>query len=199
MAQQINLYDASLRPRRDGWRAVHAAWMMGATLAVTLGLWRGLDIWAGQRTAQAEALERQVAVQRAALDARRLGTSDKTRQRGAEIERLRALEAGQSRVRGMLDAQTVGQTNGYTPYFIALSHQARGPLWITGFSVSEDGHALELQGRMSDAAALPDYLRRLNAEPQFKGRRFAQLTMKAAEGYTEFVLRSLPPDGGASR
>jgi hypothetical protein len=44
------------------------------------------------------------------------------------------------------------------------------------------------------AQALPAYLRRLNAEPRFRGRSFAQLQLKAAtEGgvpVTEFTLRS---------
>ncbi|OYU72850.1 MAG: hypothetical protein CFE45_38945, partial [Burkholderiales bacterium PBB5] len=52
--------------------------------------------------------------------------------------------------------------------------------------------------RMTDASVLTDYLRKLNAEPRFKGRPFAQLTLRgtdnngAALPYTEFALRSTP-------
>ena len=74
---------------------------------------------------------------------------------------------------------------------------------MTGFAVSADGQSIELKGRMLDASALPDYLTRLNAEPVFKGRQFAQLqvTSMSTEGaettgprVTEFVLRSGAPD-----
>jgi hypothetical protein len=77
-------------------------------------------------------------------------------------------------------------------------------VWITGLAVSDDGSAIDLEGRMTDSSMLADYLRRLNDEPRFKGRPFAQLTLKSAGGngerlpYTEFVLRSTPAvDGGA--
>jgi hypothetical protein len=62
--------------------------------------------------------------------------------------------------------------------------------------VSEDGSAVDLDGRMTDTAQFTDYLRRLNAEPRFKGRPFAQLNLKATDAsgaalpYTEFSLRS---------
>ena len=64
---------------------------------------------------------------------------------------------------------------------------------------------------MTDAAVLTDYLRSLNAEPRFKGRPFAQLSLKAVDGaggvYTEFALRSVassaqatpPPGAGLTR
>jgi hypothetical protein len=198
MAQQLNLYHPSMRPRREGWRAVHALWAVAGTLGTALALSSALQIWTVHQDRKAQAVEREVASQRASLEARRAGAGDDTRQRVAELERLRAVEAAQRRVRELLDAQGTRTVAAYTPYFVALSRQARGTLWITGLSVSADGQALELQGRMSDAAALPDYLRRLNAEPQFKGRSFAQLHLKAGDGYTEFVLRS-QPDTEAAR
>ena len=74
---------------------------------------------------------------------------------------------------------------------------AQGSVWITGFGVSDDGSALELEGRMSAPHLLPDYLRRLNQEARFRGRPFAQLSLNAIDRssgavlpYTEFALRS---------
>ena len=59
---------------------------------------------------------------------------------------------------------------------------------------------------MADPRLLPDYLRRLNAEPLFKGREFSQLSVKAVEasptsagGYTEFALRGQPTTAEAPR
>ena len=82
-------------------------------------------------------------------------------------------------------------------------------MWLTAFSVSADAAALELQGRMTDPHRLPDYLRHLNSEPLFKGRTFAQMSLKAVEpaasgaagasnstvggsSITEFTLRAVP-------
>jgi hypothetical protein len=207
MVQQINLYDPSLRPRRERWRAVHGLWVVGGTLAVALALSSALGAVSQRRLAEVQQLEQQAATERALMNRNGGpgGLQDANRERVAELDRLRALDAGQRRVHGVLDLQVAGRKDGYTPYFLALSRQAQSSLWITGFGVGADGEALEIQGRMSDAAALPDYLRRLNNEPRFKGRSFAQLSLKAADprndatttaAYTEFVLRSQAPAAG---
>jgi len=208
MVQQLNLYDASLRPRRERWRAVHAAWTAAGVIAAAVGFATLLDSFGHAKGEEAAALERQVADERQLAQRNGPGRADAIRTRSAELERLRALESGQRRVHALIDRQVAGRAEGYSPYFLALSRQAGPQLWITGFGVGADGEALEIQGRMVDPAALPEYLRRLNTEPQFKGRSFAQLSMKSAElrgeaastssaapaaGVVDFVLRSQAP------
>lgn len=189
MPQQINLYDDTLRPRREPWRAAQAVWAVAGVLALGLAATAALESAARARLAEAERLERQ-------LDAERLAAPAVVPTSPAEeLERLRRRDAAQRRVQAELDAQWARAAAGYTPFLMALSRQAHPALWITGFGVSADGAALEIQGRMTDAGVLPDYLRRLNGEAQFKGRRFEQLSVRVlatpeAAGATEFVLRS---------
>jgi len=115
---------------------------------------------------------------------------------GGELAQLQQLETAQRRVRAALEAGAAGNREGHADYLTALGRQATGSLWITGFSVSDDGAAIDLEGRMTDANVLADYLRRLNAEPRFKGRPFAQLSLRGTDTngsalpYTEFALRS---------
>jgi hypothetical protein len=198
MSQEINLYHEGLRPRRERWRAAHGLWVAGGTLAAAWLLAFALDAVSLRHQAQAQALERLAAAERPLL-ASVAGSADSGPGRTvrSELDRLRALDAGQRRVQAALQAQAGGRLVGYTPYFMALSRQVQPSLWITGFGVGGDGESLELRGRMVDASALPGYLRQLNGEAQFKGRAFAQLSLKAADahgepaaGYTEFVLRS---------
>ena len=97
-----------------------------------------------------------------------------------------------------------GVREGHAGLLVALARQASGQVWLTGLAVSDDGQAIDLEGRMTDSSALADYLRRLNDEPRFKGRPFAQLTLKAAGNggerlpYTEFSLRSAPAGAAAA-
>jgi hypothetical protein len=201
MAQQINLYDDSLRPRRLPWRAAQGLWLVAGTLAVSLVLSQGLDRWSASRRAQAEQLAGQLQQERKLLAANGGVPGGSNAERIAELDRLRKRDAEQRRVHELLDAQTARHAAGYTHYFRALSNQAMPSVWITGFAVSPDEEGLEIEGRMTDAAALPDYLRRLDQEPQFKGRRFAQLVVKspdphdardeAHDGATQFQLRSV--------
>jgi hypothetical protein len=198
MPQHINLIDANLLPRRERFASAGAALVMGATLAVSIALALGLNAMSAQATAEAAASEQALA----ALQARvaTVGTAQPSRP-AAELARLRAVEAGQRRIRTALDAGQAGGVQGYSEYLLALSRQTRGNLWLTAFSVAPDGRALELGGRMTDPRQLPDYLKRLNAEPLFKGREFAQLSLKAIEPasaietgsgptYAEFALRA---------
>ena len=126
---------------------------------------------------------------------------------------LEALRETEVRQRGMSEAMTrltTSATVPYSEYLLALSRQTPGNLWITGLLILPNGHDLELRGRMINPAVLPDYLARLETEPQFKGRRFAQLQIKAMDndaqpelaGITEFSLRAKltkGADGGDQR
>lgn len=195
MPQHINLLDASLQRQRETLGSITGIVAVLATFGVSVALAMGLQSFSAKSQAQSVVLEQDLA----ALQARvaTLGTTAPSRQ-AIELARLRSVDAGQRRLRAALDSGQAGSTHGYSEYFLALSRQTQGTLWLTGFTVAADGRALEIGGRMNDPRQLPDYLRRLNSEPLFKGREFAQLNLKTIEpaaplgGYAEFALRSTP-------
>lgn len=194
MAQQLNLLDARFtRPTLRG-SARHALWAMAGALLLGWGASQGLQ-WA-TRQAQAAAAEGEAAM--APLRAQLMAPSASTPgSAAAELLQLKSLEAGQRRIRTALEAGAAGHREGHADYLVALARQASDRLWITGFALSEDGNAIDLEGRMTDASALTHYLRRLDTEPRFKGRPFAQLSLRAVDPpggalpYTEFALRSV--------
>jgi Tfp pilus assembly protein PilN len=127
-----------------------------------------------------------------------------------ELEALRETAKRQSELRDSLRRLANEQSGHYSHYLSALARQAPGSLWITGLSISPNGRELNLRGRMLDPGQLPSYLGRLANEPQFKGRRFAQVEIKAVDGGTagdapavalsEFQLKaSVRPDVAASQ
>jgi hypothetical protein len=194
MAQQINLLDPALQPQRDWLDASHGLALLGLILCGSAALSAALRWQAGQAVALPAALP--------ALPAAAAASAPGELQ--AELQRLRALEQHQQRVRTALASGAAGAPDGYTPYLKALSRQTQGSLWITGFAVAAEGDAIELEGRMLDAAVLPGYLRQLNAEDRFNGRPFAQLQLRTLDeganaGHTEFVLRSSPPGREVAR
>lgn len=202
-AQHLNLIDPALLPRRQRGTAgqVLAAGLLlvGAALLATASL--------GEATRQTRAARAALTGLPLPAAAPASAAATSTADMGAlqtEIAQLRALHAAQLRVRGMLDAGAVGSTQGHTEVFLALARQAQAQVWITGFGVDADGQALTLEGRMTAAAMLPGYLRRLNGEERFRGRPFAQLQMRSiepgaaqAEPLIEFALRSQPATGAA--
>jgi F0F1-type ATP synthase membrane subunit c/vacuolar-type H+-ATPase subunit K len=197
MPQHINLMHAGLGRRTEPFHSVHGAIAIAAAVGLAA---LGACVLQGQAQARAEqaaALERDTLALQSRMLA--LAAAPSAPAGTHELQRLRHAEAGQRQVRAAIASGTAGRAQGYAGYFSALGRQSQAALWITGFAVAADGVALELQGRMTDPRVLPDYLRRLNAEPLFKGREFSQLSLKAVEtpdtgsvAYTEFALRGLP-------
>jgi Tfp pilus assembly protein PilN len=203
MSQQINLMHAGLTPRAEPFRSGQALIALGGAVLLIALMVFGLQQLAVQRDTQAAAAEEALATLQARVAS--LSAAAPASRQATELRQLRDAEAGQRQVRAALDSGVAGRTQGYAQYFLALSRQAQPSLWITGFSVAADGTALELQGRMTDPRRLPDYLRHLNSEPLFKGREFAQMSVKSLDapavdntvaaaptGVTEFALRATP-------
>jgi len=195
VTQQINLADPRLLPQTVAFGARHALIGVLAVLAFGALASGGLQVQAARLTAQTRVLP---AAPVGATPAAR-GPVQVAAAIAAEIELLRQVEAGQRRMRDALDAGVAGVREGPAEYFVALSRQAQGAVWITAFGIGEDGSSLELEGRMTGPHLLADYLRRLNSEPRFRGRPFAQLSLNGvapndggALPYTEFALRSTP-------
>lgn len=200
MAQQLNLLSpAFVRPR--DWltlRTVIGAVIGVAALLLLLGGWLA---WQVDPAHQGEAAGQDAGLQQALAQVTDLKARLAERRRNMETEmrRVREVEQAIVRVQQALNQGEEGDAAPYSAYFEALANQAHASLWITGFSVSANGRQLELRGQALDAAMLPDYLGRLNAEPLFKGRRFDHLILGSApaEGadstapaYSEFVLRT---------
>lgn len=201
MTQQINLFDARFAPQRLRFSALHGAALCAGVLVLSALAAQGLHLAAGRARADAQATQAGLAPLRAEADA--LSARQPVGMDG-ELARLRAVEAGQRQVRAALEAGAAGVREGHAGLLMALARQASGQLWITGVTVSDDGAAIDLEGRMTDSSVLADYLRRLNDEPRFRGRPFAQLTLKSAGSngerlpWTEFMLRSTPASGGGA-
>ena len=199
MAQQLNLFDARFAPQSLRFSARHGLLLVVAVLLGSALTAQALG-WASRRaTVDAQATDDQMLPLRAQTQAlAAVGTGGAA----TELAQLKALEAGQRRINAALVSGVAGAHEGHADYLVALARRASASLWITGFAVSEDGTAIELEGRMTDAAVLTDYLRSLNAEPRFKGRPFAQLSLKAVDGaagsYTEFALRSVASSSQAT-
>ncbi|MEK8029511.1 hypothetical protein AACH06_01645 [Ideonella sp. DXS29W] len=184
----LNLDPPSLRPAPQPWRASQALWSLAGALAGCWALGQGLDTWAQHRQHRADAIAQVLPMQRAQLEARDPGGAEAIQRLAAERTRLQNLEADQRRLRAQIDDHLQRGSTGYTPYFMALSRQSQASVWITGFSVAPQSGAIEIEGRMTDPAALPGYLQRLNQEGSFKGRQFARLQLAQDDGLTAFTL-----------
>ena len=211
MSQQINLYEARLRPRRD--------LLTGRRLGVALGLLLVLIVAAGalarvaaeRSEAELRGVQAELTASQEKLAAltKTLSASKVSARLQAQINDARMPLAARQAVMTLLDSGQLGNREGFSAILSGFSRQTSNDLWLTGFSVSLGGQEIEIRGRSLDAAGLPVYIQRLAAESAFKGRRFSALDMrrvdpaqdKPGEGaapaasptlprHVEFVLRS---------
>jgi hypothetical protein len=129
----------------------------------------------------------------------------------AELEQARETLDTRQAVIGQLDSGQMESGAGFSEIFAGFARLAwpGSRLWLTGFSVTRGGEAIEIRGRTLDASALPAYVQGLGKEAAFQGRRFSGLEMQDREvkadaasapaRFTEFVLRSEnAPEGRAA-
>jgi MSHA biogenesis protein MshI len=194
MAQQLNLFDPSLRPE--------VQWLTPGRLLVglllLLALMAGAAQWlkwdAAHIRAQAQGDEVQLrqlaqAQQQSAVQA------------DAELPRLREQLAEARLITQALRPQDDTPPDQAARVLAALSGAALQGSWIELAQWQSQPRQLALEGGLLQGDLLPAYLRRLEREPAFNGQRFAQVQLQPAESagalpYHRFVLRSQPREGG---
>jgi hypothetical protein len=188
MAQQINLYDAGLRPKRELLTPLRLLLAVGGVLALlaAAGAWLQLDAQRWQRQLdglQAQQQQITAALKPVEFDERALQTLRD------ELAQARALAAARP---------TPQQAAAPAAVLRALSAAASGELWLQAISWQAEPAELGLEGGVLDAARLPAYLRRLERQPQFEGLQFQQLQLDPVplHAHSRFALRSQAKEGG---
>lgn len=201
MAYNINLYSDRYRARRE-WLTLSSAALAAAFLVVVLVAGGGLSRWqAGQARAALQGLDQEAVNLRANL-ARLAATAPGT-SAGDELAVARQQLDSRREVLALLrtGVGTAGEA-GFAGYLRGLARQTVDGVWLTGFSTTQGGGEMVIRGRMSMPDRLPRYLQRLGAEPPFRGREFATLSVDrpdrpdvagkpVAVPYANFVLSSV--------
>ncbi|MEW6515032.1 MAG: hypothetical protein AB1443_13655 [Pseudomonadota bacterium] len=182
MAQQINLFDPALLRKRD-WFAL-ANVVLGAGLAAVLVTAAGFAARSGLPALQAQAATSETQLKAMRDQVLVLGQRVAERKADPRIEQELATARRLAEARGEV-LQTLRQglesdVPSYAEYLRGLARQSMTGLWITGFVWDAASDSMEIRGRTTDPAVLPEYIRRLNREPAFRGHAFAALNV--AEG-----------------
>ena len=185
MAQQINLYDPALLRKRD-WFALSNVALGAGVLAVLVavgGVLARLDLPTLQ--AQSATQDSQLKAMREQVVAlgKRVADRHTDPRLVQELATARQLVAARGEVLGVLRQRLAADAPLFTEYLRGFARQTMNGLWLTGFSWDAAAGSIEIRGRTIDPALLPEYIRRLNREPAFRGHAFAALNV--VEGKTE--------------
>lgn len=175
MAQNINLYDASLRITHDPLGApAFAAAIGGALLAVAAGT--ALTQWrAGRLDAPAREVATALQQQQASIQqlARAVDTLKPAAPLVAEVQQAQAALTQRQAALQMLRAGALGEQQGHAAALQAFARQSIEGLWLTGLVL--DRRDVALRGRSMSPELIPAYVGRLNQEPALQGRSFRAL------------------------
>ena len=185
MAGQINLYDPALRKQRDwlslGNIALGAVVMLACVVGVGIYARSGL----AELRVQAAAGETRLKELRAQVLA--LGQTVAGRKPDARLEQeltaMRQLAEARGRILETLRQRLAEDVPPFAAPLRGLANLTMPGIWITAFVWDAAGNTMEIRGRTTDPALLPEYLRRLNREPTMRGQAFAALNV--AEGKSE--------------
>ena len=201
MSQQINLYYPIFRREPKKFSAI-AMLQAGAIIVLGIVLIYGFNLW------QIHALRAALAQAQAQHEAATKRLDDLTRQLVTSMpskENVSALQdkvAAREQVQQLLQNGALGNTHGYSDYFVAFSKQHIPGLWLTNFDIADGGSKVTLQGRATAKELVPQYLQRLSKEKVLSGLQFRifQVTRPVAKDkktilpYYEFLVGTVAPD-----
>jgi hypothetical protein len=222
MTHQINLYDAALLRKRELLTAANLA-AASAVLLVAFGVWGG-TVRMQLTTVEAENVElasllKSRQEQLIAVTSQVANTKPDPRLE-AELAAAREQLRRHGDVLAALKRGVGAESPSFAEYLRGFARQAPKGLWLIGFSIANGGSSMEVRGRMTDAALLPEYIGRLNNEKAFRGQAFAALSIAAGKpdaatpgapaaaapsAYLEFTLTpvgaapSAPPGNAAQK
>lgn len=183
MAQQINLYDPALLRKRD-WLALSNVVLGAGALAVLVAA-AGWLVRLDVPTLQARAATQDT--QLVAMREQVLALGKRVADRHAdprieqELAMARQLAAARGEVLGVLRQRLEADAPPFAEYLRGFARQTMTGLWLTGFAWDAAAGSIEIRGRTVDPALLPEYIRRLNREPAFRGHAFAALNVVAGK------------------
>lgn len=179
MSQQINLFNP-LFLRKE--KYFSARTMLQSLGLIALGM-IALYAYALVQTRELERLAvdygRQLAVQREQFIQQ--GSQGRSKLLDAEVARLESDSRTRRAVLEMVQGGDFGNTEGFSRYFAAFGRHAMRGVWLTGFSVGENGNELRIRGRVLFPDLVPAYLKALNSEDVMRGRLVTELKLVARD------------------
>lgn len=179
MSQQINLFNPLFMRKEKYFSA--------RTMLQSLGLIAaGMLVLYGYALVQTHELERLAADYSAQLGTQRaqfieLGSRGQSKLLEAEAARLEEDVKSRRAVLAVVQGRDAGNTQGVSAYFAAFARHPTPGVWLTGFSVGEDGNELRVRGRVLHADLVPAYLKVLNEDAVMRGRLVTELKLVARQ------------------
>lgn len=179
MSQQINLYNPLLLKKQKLFSLQTMAEALGL-IALVAVLVYGYAWYSASsmknRAEEALRLHASALTQLETLKAK-TGGRQPSKLLQEEVARLESEVNSRRRVVGVLERGELGNKQGFSEYFRALSRQTVNGLWLTGFEVTGSGE-MSISGRALKPELVPIFISQLNRETAMAGKNFSALEMR---------------------
>lgn len=171
----INLYDPSLRLRRDYFALEGVLAVMALAIVATILLVFAARASLARVSTTADAVANELQTQQAAMQVAvaKAGSKKADAALQAEIARSQRILVQRRAALSSLEGDAGGPGVGFAGRLEALSRQAVDGLWLTGLALRDDD--VLLRGRALAPALIPLYVQRLEHESSLQGRAFKAL------------------------
>jgi hypothetical protein len=191
--QRIELYQDRFRAGRRLLPARQIVWT-GALCALLLGLifgWEQVSAAGEARALNALREEAAHAAQRIVQLAETHPPARADRALQEEVDRRNSEREVRSELLRLLSSQSLGNTQGFSPYLTALARRRVDGVWLSEIRLAEGGRELRLAGAALEPELVPRLLQYLRDEAPFAGTTFRRMRVERAPddaGYVEFRL-----------
>ncbi len=210
MSQQINLYNPLLLKQQKLFSFGTMVQALGLILAGSLLFYA----YAWHSTSSLENQNAEAARMHAAALARieqvksESGARAPSKLLQEEVARMEAQLGTRQGIVALLERGELGNKQGFSEYFRALSRQTADGLWLTAFKVNGAGE-VAISGRTLKPELVPAFISQLKRENAMEGKTFAMLEMRLPDAapspdgkpahppYIEFSLHNA--EAGAAR
>jgi hypothetical protein len=179
MSQQINLFNP-LFMRKEKYFSTRTMLQSLGLIALGLIAIYAYALWQSSEIERlAAGYGRQLAAQRDQFVA--LSGQGRSKLLQAEVARLEADVRARRGVIDVLQGGGLGNSDGFSRYFAAFARRPMHGVWLTGFSVDDNGNVLNIRGRVLHPDLVPAYLKALNKEDVMRGRLVTELKLVARD------------------
>lgn len=179
--QHVNLYQSSLKPKpfNIGFYALIAA-------ASILGIAVGIASVYLTNTVHDERNQAAQALKQLSDEQAKVKVLESARKKqDVDPALITELAVWQKKIDDLKQAITTlddtAHAHGFSAYFQALANQSIAEVWLTSIHFDTEQQQIDLEGSTFKSDKIPDFLQRLQTEPAFHGRTFAQLHIETSE------------------
>lgn len=181
MSQQINLFNPVFLQQEKQFSALAMAQGLGAILLAVIAFTSYSAYQAGRTGREAQA----AAARLKATQEKLVAMVEKTRPRPADkaveeaITQVTARLAASQQILGFVQRGQLNNDESYAAVMRALAKRAMPGVWLTGLTLGDGGHELEIMGRALAPELLPAYIRSLGQESALAGKSLGSMTLRA--------------------